>query len=163
MSATAVMPQAIPMPLPAPRAWWQRYQVKLSWKWLGGGYLIVNVFGIWFFQRIRTWGVAIVGLEKEFILRFELALRKVDTHSLVHVDLLDLTEARLWIVDFKVWRQVALFFIVNLGARLTKASREIRAQEAGKLLQEQARRSLAARVNARRVPGRGHPWSPARH
>lgn len=141
----------------APKTWWQKLIFRKTWAFISGGYFMTNPTGLWFFQRFRKWGVALVGREKELIVRLEVSLRPVQTHSFLHLDLFDPYEARLFILDFKVWRGVSLFFVVNAGVRLTKASREFRAQEAAKVLVDQKRREMAERMKARRVH-RGHPW-----
>jgi hypothetical protein len=139
----------------------------VTWGLLAGGYAAASVLGVRVLQRFFQWGSAALGEEKEFVARFELEARRAAMAGLVHVELLNVYEARLWLVAVKLPRGWSLFFTVNLGARPTKASQQVLQRKAHERMLEQARREQAERIRAGRAAAdirrrrQGHPW-PAR-
>lgn len=167
-------------PVPAPAAaaqirrpggflleWPTREESKLWGAWRGG-YLKVSYLGIKFLQRFAEWGVASVGDQHEAIARLELTLRPVTTAGFLHLELFNPAEARLFILNFKVWKGWNLFVIVNLGARLTAASQSVRGQRMKEIMLEKAKREQADRLRARQFAQKvrrqhaGRPYPPPR-
>lgn len=148
---------------------WRSRETDPAWGVLEGGYVAASWWGLKFLQRFHKTGVAAVGRQKELILRFELSLRKVVTTGFLHLELFNPAEARLWILNFKVWPGWNLFFLMNLGYRLTSASQSARAQKMRQIMLEQAKREQAERLQAQRFARKiakqraGHPWPSVKH
>lgn len=145
---------------------WKTAEENKVWGAWKGGYLAVSKRGIKFLQRFAEWGVASVGQQKELVVRFELTCRQVETAGLMHLEMGNLNEARLCLLNVSVWKGWNLFFILNLGIRLTAASQTIRASRMREIMLEKAKREQAERIRSQRFAAQmrrrvaGHPWPP---
>jgi hypothetical protein len=143
--------------------WPARAESRFFGAWLGG-YLSVAPLGLKILQRFHRWGVAAVGQQRELIARIELTLRPVTTAALLHLELFTPNEARLFLLQLKVWKGWDIFFIVNLGARLTRESQSVRAEKMREIMLQKAKREQAQRIQSRRIQQQiarqrqGNPW-----
>lgn len=136
----------------------------LKWELLKGGYFAASWLGFRFLQRFHEWGSQAIGTQKEFVARFELAIRPVNTAAWLHLEVFNPEEARIWILNFAVWKGFNLFFTVNLGARLTGLSQSLRAQRMREVMLQKAQKEQRERLKASRFSMQvakqrnGHPW-----
>lgn len=126
-----------------------------NWTKMGGGYFLAGParesIGIRLFHRFKKWGVAMVGEEREFIVRGEASLSIEPVRSWFMMQVMDLDEAcplYLWI---RLWGRWSLKIVFNLGARLTKESRGFRAEQARKAMLEATRKAYDEQVKARKM------------
>lgn len=147
---------------------WRSRGADPRWGLFQGGYLAAAWWGFKLLQRFHRWGEAGLGAEKELIFRLELALRPVQTTGWLHLELCTPRDARLWLLKVKLWPGWDLFFVCNLGMRLTQASEDVLARQRRQLLVDQARREQAQRLQAKRLAQQvarqrqGRPWPQAR-
>ena len=147
---------------------WPTRDEDKRWGLWRGGYTSLSWYGFRILQRFAEWGVASIGDQHEAIARLEFNVKPVHTAGLIHVELFNPDEARIFLIQLKVWKGWDLFFIVNLGVRHTATSRSVRANKMREIMLGRAKREQAERLSAQKRQAAlrkklmGHPWPPAR-
>lgn len=111
----------------------KKKDVLLSMDWAlfgGGGFLHLGKFNWTVSHRFWLKGYSMNGTEKEFIIRFQVALDRRPRFSWVTLELVNPFEARWFIFVVKLAKSLSFQMIFNLGWRLSRASRDFLEREA---------------------------------
>ncbi len=98
--------------------------VNTEWNFFRGGFLHLGHMNWIIAQSFAKRGQSFLGTEQDFIARLEFALDHENKFSWFTLELVNLFEARWLYLWFRVWPGHNLRLVINLGWRLTRASRD---------------------------------------
>lgn len=88
-----------------------------------GGYCNLGKMTWVFLHRFFATGHAMVGTEREFIMRFEVGVDREPKISWFTFEAINPFEARIFYLWVKFWKNHNFVMVINFGFRLTTASR----------------------------------------
>jgi hypothetical protein len=112
--------------------------LNVEWQIMRGGFLHLGANNWTFLHRFAVVGASMFGKQKEFILRWQIALDFEPRFSWVTIELINLFEARIAYIWIKVWKNRNLKLVLNFGWRLTSESKRMLQNQ----IIEQERRGL---------------------
>lgn len=98
--------------------------INCEWDLLGGGFLHIGKMNWIVAWRFAKKGAAFLGQEKEFLGRVEFAVDHEPKFSWFTLEMVNPFEARWLYLWFRIWPGHNLKLVINLGWRLTRASRD---------------------------------------
>lgn len=104
--------------------------LNIDWQFMKGGFCLIGRNSWTFLNRFCTKGSMLGGTEKEFVLRFQIAIENFPRFSWLTLELMNVYEARPLIFLVGIWPGHTLKFCFNIGWRLTRASRDILERQA---------------------------------
>lgn len=122
----------------------EKNSISFEWNWPNGGYMYLGLNNFTFAWCLRRWGSPMLGSQKEFIFRTQVAIDPEPRFSLFTFEAFNLFEARIFYLICTIWPNHHLKLVFNLGVRLTKESREYLQRET---LNLQRIRLMQARKN----------------
>jgi hypothetical protein len=118
----------------------EKYSVGINFGRLGS-YLYLGRSNFTFCWFLARWGLSMNGTQKELLIRTQVAIDYEARYSWLTFEILNIYEARAFYLIFTIWPGHHLKILLNVGARLSKESREYLRREG--LEQERARLNLA--------------------
>jgi len=97
---------------------------SMEWFFQKGGYCFVSLAHFTLLHRFFKTGSYLDGTEKEFLFRAEFGIDIEPRFSFFTLEAFNLYEARVFYMVIKLWRQFNFRIVLNLGFRLTRASRD---------------------------------------
>lgn len=114
--------------------------INTEWNLFRGGFLHIGHMNWVMAQCFARSGQAFLGTEKDFVFRVEYALDHENKFSWFTLELVNFFEARWLYLWFRIWPGHNLKLVINLGWRLTRASRDYLERQ----VMEYERRTLQA-------------------
>lgn len=117
-----------------------------------GGFCLLSKTGFTFLHRLFVRGQKFLGNEQEFVLRWQTVLDKEPKYSWWSMEFFNFYEARIFYIWLKMWKDWNIKFVLNLGWRTTRATRDFLERQALEKERSQAVRMFdqAKKVNKMR-------------